>query len=403
MASITYACPGCDEPFEPTPRQIKALEAGRQAFHNRECQSNASRETRPCDACGTPVTRRRSGFGGGKVACSTECRGRLKALKQEIPCEVCSKPVLRVPDSGRVFCSRKCFGLASRNLERATATCAREECARVFEVSGNQAERAAEGKPVYCSKQCRHDDTHVALPCEHCGTPVERYKSQMKGRASTRVFCGPCRDGGGVGFKPRKGSTKPCGTCGQPVYRVPSQDDGGPRYCSEECWGGSLKGERVERVERPCEVCGEMMRLEPDQIRQNVRTCGRDCTNVLRRRKPGERYVEPSGYVKITTPDGRNMFEHRWVMEQHIGRRLLPAETVHHKKGGFAGRSNNSLENLELWTGRHPKGHRVEDVVEYCREMLAMYGDVGEAARYAGLREKVAEDADEASPAPEGD
>jgi hypothetical protein len=116
------------------------------------------------------------------------------------------------------------------------------------------------------------------------------------------------------------------------------------------------------------------MRLEPDQVRQNVRTCSPRCTAVIRRRKPGERYIEPSGYAWITTPDGRNMLEHRWVMQQAIGRPLLSEETVHHKTGGVAGRSDNRLENLELWTKKHPAGHRIEDVVPYSLEILATYG-----------------------------
>ena len=53
--------------------------------------------------------------------------------------------------------------------------------------------------------------------------------------------------------------------------------------------------------------------------------------------------------------------------------------------GGFAGRSDNRLENLELWTKRHPGGHRVEDVARYCREMLAVYGDDGERVAYEPL------------------
>jgi hypothetical protein len=84
--------------------------------------------------------------------------------------------------------------------------------------------------------------------------------------------------------------------------------------------------------------------------------------------------------------------EHRLVMERVIGRPLLPTETVHHLKGGFKGRSNNQPENLELWTGRHPAGHRVEDVVAYCREMLAVYGDDTERALHAEHAAAVMED-----------
>ena len=62
--------------------------------------------------------------------------------------------------------------------------------------------------------------------------------------------------------------------------------------------------------------------------------------------------------------------EHRVVIEKHIGRILLPTETVHHKNGI---RSDNRLENLELWDNSHPYGQRVEDKIKWCEEFLATH------------------------------
>lgn len=55
----------------------------------------------------------------------------------------------------------------------------------------------------------------------------------------------------------------------------------------------------------------------------------------------------PEGdYIEIKVREnGRWMLEHRWVMQQHIGRPLRTNEHVHHLDGN---KKNNSIENLQL-------------------------------------------------------
>ena len=70
--------------------------------------------------------------------------------------------------------------------------------------------------------------------------------------------------------------------------------------------------------------------------------------------------------------NGKHVAEHRYVMEQDIGRPLLPEEEVHHLNGD---RLDNRIENLELWSSSQPAGQRVEDKVAWAKEILSLYGD----------------------------
>ena len=61
---------------------------------------------------------------------------------------------------------------------------------------------------------------------------------------------------------------------------------------------------------------------------------------------------------------------HRYVMEQHLERRLHREEIVHHVNGD---RTDNSIENLELCSPFQPPGQRIKDKLRWARELIACY------------------------------
>jgi len=83
---------------------------------------------------------------------------------------------------------------------------------------------------------------------------------------------------------------------------------------------------------------------------------------------------------------GLSVLEHRLVMAKHLGRVLFRDENVHHKNGN---RSDNRIENLELWARIQPAGQRVEDLIVFAHEILDRYGGKIDKLRYENSNTRI--------------
>lgn len=104
---------------------------------------------------------------------------------------------------------------------------------------------------------------------------------------------------------------------------------------------------------------------------------GKPLDATHRQLKGQGKHLRPDGYVLVTVPPGtpgtpgarKNamMFEHRYVMQNWLGRPLMKAEQVHHRNGI---RKDNRIKNLELMTGAHGNKIKATDSVLHCLDRI---------------------------------
>lgn len=202
---------------------------------------------------------------------------------------------------------------------------------------------------TYCSEECRRPLVgRLRTTTEECiETGCTRYPNGARG------YCRPCyhkhKRAGDFG-----GQLCSRDDCERLVY--------GRGLCQMHLWRAYESGElakpmcSVEGCERPSRANGLCHRHI-----SRVRAHGEPGEAEARRAAKGAGHLTQAGYVEMSI-NGRKAGQHRLVMEAHLGRYLWPWESVHHKNGR---RSDNRLENLELWVRGQPAGQHLDDVLRH--------------------------------------
>lgn len=153
-----------------------------------------------------------------------------------------------------------------------------------------------------------------------------------------------------------------CEVCDASFLAPPRKVEAGlARFCSVTCRAIA----RRTRIEQICEHCGKVFLTHPNRLLHGRgRFCSRSCGTASKQGADashwkGGRTMTPTGYVKVRVAKGKDVFEHRLVMEQVIGRPLLPEEVVHHCDGNPA---NNDPGNLLLFANNveHMRFHKAQ-------------------------------------------
>lgn len=153
-----------------------------------------------------------------------------------------------------------------------------------------------------------------------------------------------------------------CARCAKPFMVTPSSV--GRKYCSATC--STYKA--IPTFE--CAQCGKAaMRTKGGNGNFNYkqRYCSRECGYAAQRTG----FLDKNGY-RVITIGGKQVMEHRHVMELHLGIKLPAGSTIHHKNGL---RTDNRVENLEYWDHRHGKGQRLDDKIKHAIDLLREFPD----------------------------
>jgi len=157
-----------------------------------------------------------------------------------------------------------------------------------------------------------------------------------------------------------------CTFCGRSVNLRPSRKKRF-KFCSRQCLEKAtrsvreparlavIKGKKPYNwsgMQKACQMCGKLFYISPSR-QHTKKYCSQICYGIAQRVEP------PYRPCKKITVNGRRVPKHRHVMEQALGRKLLPSEHVHHKNRNTHDNRRVNLELLDIHEhGRISSKHR---------------------------------------------